>query len=161
MKEPYEGSEYNYGKQYIAYSSCVLALLKILAKKENFKPEILHLTDWPVGFVTHLLNDSCHKDKFYKNMKTVMTIHNTGYQGKYDTFYAFLNLFEKDFIKETLSACNIQISENTIKNALQDFASIIKIFVRNSMIILKKDWTPITLTLTLSQKNDSIHFCMR
>lgn len=37
------------------------------------------------------------------------------------------------------------------------FASIIKIFVRNSMIILKKDWTPITLTLTLSQKNDSIH----
>lgn len=121
MKEPYEGSEYNYGKQYIAYSSCVLALLKILAKKENFKPEILHLTDWPVGFVTHLLNDSCHKDKFYKNMKTVMTIHNTGYQGKYDTFYAFLNLFEKDFIKETLSACNIQISENTIKNALQDY----------------------------------------
>ena len=54
-------------------------------------------------------------------MKTVMTIHNTGYQGKYDTFYAFLNLFEKDFIKETLSACNIQISENTIKNALQDY----------------------------------------
>ncbi|MCM8795145.1 MAG: glycogen synthase GlgA [Candidatus Omnitrophica bacterium] len=52
-----------------------------LLKEINFKPDIIHLHDWqasliPVYLKTHYLND-----QFYKDTRTLLTIHNIGYQG--------------------------------------------------------------------------------
>lgn len=123
MKEPYDGTEYDYGKKYIAYSSAVMCILKKLNKhkKEKFKPDVLHLTDWPVGFVNHFLNTKYKDDRFYKNLKTIMTIHNTGYQGKYETFYAFLNLFDKKTINPILNSYNEKLTKETIMNAISNY----------------------------------------
>jgi len=47
----------------------------------NFKADIIHVHDWQAALIPVYLK-VLYKDKpFYKNMKTVLTIHNIGYQG--------------------------------------------------------------------------------
>ncbi len=50
-------------------------------KKINFKPNIIHCHDWQTALVPVYL-ESIYKDNlFYRNIKTILTIHNLGYQG--------------------------------------------------------------------------------
>lgn len=47
----------------------------------NFKADIIHVHDWQSALIPVYLK-TLYKDKpFYKNIKTVLTIHNIGYQG--------------------------------------------------------------------------------
>ena len=47
----------------------------------NFKADIIHVHDWQAALIPVYLK-TLYKDKpFYKNIKTVLTIHNIGYQG--------------------------------------------------------------------------------
>ena len=47
----------------------------------NFKADIIHVHDWQAALIPVYLK-ALYKDKpFYKNIKTVLTIHNIGYQG--------------------------------------------------------------------------------
>ncbi|MFH1825491.1 MAG: glycogen synthase GlgA [Candidatus Firestonebacteria bacterium] len=50
-------------------------------KKIDWKPDCIHLNDWPCGLVPVYLELLAEKDNFYKNMATVWTIHNLAYQG--------------------------------------------------------------------------------
>ena len=59
------------------YSKRSLELLKEI----NFKPDIIHIHDWQACLIpVYLKKLYCH-DGFYKDMRTVLTIHNIGYQG--------------------------------------------------------------------------------
>lgn len=49
-------------------------------KKVKFSPDIVHANDWHVGIVPHLLKTPANQ-KFFKNTKTVYTIHNLTNQG--------------------------------------------------------------------------------
>jgi starch synthase len=52
-----------------------------LLKKINFKPDIVHCHDWQSALIPVYLKTVYKDDPFYKNTRTLLTIHNIGYQG--------------------------------------------------------------------------------
>jgi len=51
-------------------------------KEFDFKPDIIHCNDWQTALLPVYLKEIYGKqDKFYGKMKTVLTVHNLGYQG--------------------------------------------------------------------------------
>jgi starch synthase len=52
-----------------------------LLKEINFKPDIIHVHDWQACLIPVYLKTLYANDGFYKNIKTVLTVHNIGYQG--------------------------------------------------------------------------------
>ncbi len=52
-----------------------------LLKEINFKADIIHVHDWQAALIPVYLKTIFAEDTFYKNTKTVLTIHNIGYQG--------------------------------------------------------------------------------
>lgn len=52
-----------------------------LLKEINFTPDIIHVHDWQAALIPVYLKALYADDAFYKNIKTVLTIHNIGYQG--------------------------------------------------------------------------------
>lgn len=49
----------------------------------DWKPDVIHVNDWQTGLVPVFLKNHPHfvNDPFYRNIKTVFTIHNLAYQG--------------------------------------------------------------------------------
>ncbi|MDD2689634.1 MAG: glycogen synthase GlgA [Candidatus Omnitrophica bacterium] len=52
-----------------------------LLKEINFKPDIIHVHDWQASLIPVYLKTIFLKDPFYQATKTILTIHNIGYQG--------------------------------------------------------------------------------
>jgi starch synthase len=48
---------------------------------ENFQPDIIHCNDWHTALIPVYLRTTHKLDKFFKNTKTLLTIHNLAYQG--------------------------------------------------------------------------------
>ncbi|MFN3740171.1 MAG: glycogen synthase GlgA [Thermodesulfovibrionales bacterium] len=59
------------------FSRVVVELLKVL----KVRPDIIHLHDWQTALVAFYIRNFYKDDLFFKNTKTVLTIHNLGYQG--------------------------------------------------------------------------------
>ena len=55
-----------------------------LVKREGFKPDIIHCNDWQTGLVPVYLKTIYKDDKFFKDTKTVFTIHNLAYTGSFN-----------------------------------------------------------------------------
>lgn len=64
-------------ERFLYYSKKAIELLKEI----NFRPDIIHVHDWQAALIPVYLKTIFAKDPFYKNTKTVLTIHNIGYQG--------------------------------------------------------------------------------
>jgi len=56
------------------------AVLEFL-RRLDFRPDILHLNDWQASLIPVLLRTELRDDPFFAAMRTVLTIHNLGYQG--------------------------------------------------------------------------------
>jgi starch synthase len=54
--------------------------LKLL-KKNDFAPEIIHCNDWQSALIPVYLQTGLKRDPFFKQTKTIFTIHNLAYQG--------------------------------------------------------------------------------
>lgn len=82
----------------------------------NWWPDIIHFHDWHVGILAVLLRLKAKKDELYKNIRTLLTIHNMSYQGKYNPQNVFnnLNIKEDDF-----PTLKIRTGENQDINYLQ------------------------------------------
>jgi starch synthase len=52
-----------------------------LLKEIDFKPDIIHVHDWQASLIPVYLKTLYAGDLFYKDIKTVLTVHNIGYQG--------------------------------------------------------------------------------
>lgn len=72
--------EFDDAERFIFFSKAVTILPKYL----NFKCDVIHANDWHSGLVPVYVNDFRIGDKFYKNVKTLYTIHNLKYQGIFD-----------------------------------------------------------------------------
>jgi starch synthase len=48
-----------------------------------FRPHIFHLHDWPTGLLPVYLRESFAGDPTFFGMRTILTIHNLGYQGNF------------------------------------------------------------------------------
>ena len=52
-----------------------------LLKRIDFRPDIIHVHDWQASCVPLYLKAKFGPDPFYKNCRTLLTIHNLAYQG--------------------------------------------------------------------------------
>jgi len=59
------------------YSKRTLELLKEI----NLKPDIIHVHDWQACLIPVYLRTLYAQDSFYQDIKTLLTVHNIGYQG--------------------------------------------------------------------------------
>ena len=55
-----------------------------IAKRMNFRPDIVHCNDWQASGVIIYLKTKYKNDSFFANSKTVLTVHNLAYQGLFD-----------------------------------------------------------------------------
>ncbi len=58
------------------------AVLEI-AQRINFKPNLIHIHDWQASLIPALLYTDYAQHEFYATTKTLLTIHNLGYQGMF------------------------------------------------------------------------------
>lgn len=65
-------------EKFVFFSKAVLSILPTI----DFKPDIIHCNDWQTGPVPILL-DTFRNNPFFENMKTVMTVHNLKFQGRW------------------------------------------------------------------------------
>lgn len=79
---------YDDAERFAFYSKAVLDIIPDL----SFKPDILHCHDWHTGLVSVFLKSHYLHNDYYKDMKTVFTIHNLHYQG----------IFSKEILKDVL-----------------------------------------------------------
>ena len=70
---------YDDAERFTFFSRAVLEILPHI----GFKPDIIHCNDWQTALVPVYLNEIYKRDLFYTDIKTVFTIHNIQYQGKY------------------------------------------------------------------------------
>ncbi|MCC3144498.1 glycogen synthase GlgA [Halanaerobium sp. Z-7514] len=66
-------------EQYAFFSQAVLDMLPVI----GFQPDVIHANDWQTGPLPVLFADRYRQQDFYKDMKTVFTIHNIRYQGQF------------------------------------------------------------------------------
>lgn len=66
-------------EKFIFFSKAVLSLLPTL----EFQPDVIHCNDWQTGAIPVFL-DTFHDNSFYDGIKTIMTIHNLKFQGRWD-----------------------------------------------------------------------------
>jgi len=71
---------YDDGERFAYFSKAALEALRMI----DFKPEILHCSEWQTALVPVYLKTLFRGDPAYHGLKTVFTIHNIEYQGKYD-----------------------------------------------------------------------------
>jgi len=50
----------------------------------GFQPDIVHCHDWQTGLIPVYLKERFHDGEFFRNMKSIMTIHNLKFQGRWD-----------------------------------------------------------------------------
>lgn len=50
----------------------------------GFQPDVIHCHDWQTGLIPVYLKERFGAGDFFRNMKSVMTIHNLKFQGKWD-----------------------------------------------------------------------------
>ncbi len=67
-------------QRYVSFSLAVLEYAKLL----NFKADIIHANDWHTAMIPVYLKSNYKYDEFYKNTKSIFTIHNLAYQGSCD-----------------------------------------------------------------------------
>ncbi|MBR5990953.1 MAG: glycogen/starch synthase, partial [Bacilli bacterium] len=90
--DPYFYRDHLYGYDDDGERFAYFALAAKEALKElKFKADIVHVHDWQSAMVPCLLKEGKPADPFYKNMKSVLTIHNPAFKGFLDRF--FLNDF--------------------------------------------------------------------
>lgn len=74
--------EFDDGERFAFFSRAVLEVLPVI----DFIPEILHCNDWHTALVPVLLDTQFRSRVGYSNIKTVFTIHNIEFQGKFDPY---------------------------------------------------------------------------
>ncbi len=75
---PY-GEIYLDAEKFAFFSKAVLTILPVI----DFCPDIIHCHDWQTGLVPVFLDAQYRQDAFYANMRTVFTIHNLKFQGRW------------------------------------------------------------------------------
>ncbi len=67
-------------EKFAYFSKAVLSSLPVL----QFRPDIIHCHDWQTGLIPVLLKDVFSRNEFYRGIKSIMTIHNLKFQGRWD-----------------------------------------------------------------------------
>jgi starch synthase len=74
---------YGYGDDHVRFAFFSRAALA-LTKHLGWKPDLVHGNDWPCGFAITELRARRRYDAFFKDVKSLFSLHNVGYQGLFD-----------------------------------------------------------------------------
>ena len=77
--KPY-GNIYQDIEKFAFFSKAALSALPVI----GFRPDIIHCNDWQTGLIPVFLKDKFHEGEFFRNIKSIMTIHNLKFQGVWD-----------------------------------------------------------------------------
>ena len=77
--KPY-GNIYQDVEKFAFFSKAALSALPVI----GFKPDIIHCHDWQTGLVPVFLKDKFHENEFFRDIKSVISIHNLKFQGVWD-----------------------------------------------------------------------------
>lgn len=91
---------YDEAERFAFFNRVVLDMLPII----DFKPDVIHCHDWHTGMISVLLESQYREKEFYKNIKTLYTIHNLKYQGVFsrEILGDLLGLDESHFVEKKL-----------------------------------------------------------
>ena len=70
---------YDDAERFAFFSRAVLEIIPVI----DFKPDIIHCHDWQSALIPAYYSKMYAQREGYENIKTVFTIHNIQYQGKY------------------------------------------------------------------------------
>ena len=76
--KPYSDNALFEIEKYAFFCKAVLSILPVI----DFRPDLIHCHDWQTGLIPVYLKERFAGGDFYRNIKTVMTIHNLKFQGK-------------------------------------------------------------------------------
>jgi starch synthase len=85
--------------RFAVYCRAVLGVMRVL-----FRPDIVHCHDWQAGLIGPMIRHQFRLDPTFANARTLMTIHNLGYQGlfpreAFDDLGLPRNLFRPDLLE--------------------------------------------------------------
>jgi starch synthase len=69
-------------ERFIFFCRAALETCKAL----DFQPDIIHCSDWQTGLVPAYLKTLYREDAFFRDTRTLLSIHNLGYQGNFWNF---------------------------------------------------------------------------
>ena len=106
--ESYFNGEKPYGdwywdlEKFCFFCRAALSALPVI----GFQPDVVHCHDWQTGLIPVLLKDTFRGGDFFRNMKSVITIHNLKFQGVWDvkTIKRFTELPDYYFAPDKLEA---------------------------------------------------------
>ena len=77
-----------------------------LMKELNLDINIVHCHDWHTALIPLILKELAVDDRYYQNLKTVLTIHNLAYQGQFSFLFpkTFFDFF-KDIFSRNRNSC--------------------------------------------------------
>ena len=78
--KPYSGNVYDDIEKFAFFSKAALSAMPLL----DFRPDVIHCHDWQTGLVPVYLRERFQGNDFFHGIKSVMTIHNLKFQGKWD-----------------------------------------------------------------------------
>ncbi len=74
-----QGDYYDNGPRFICYCRGVLEAARCL----ELEPDIISAHDWQAGLIAAYLRTAYRSDPLFRNTRTLLTIHNLGYQGNF------------------------------------------------------------------------------
>ena len=77
--KPYGDTKWDIEK-FVFFSKAVLSVLPVI----GFKPDIIYCHDWQTGMIPVYLKERFHEGEFFRDIKSIMTIHNLKFQGVWD-----------------------------------------------------------------------------
>ena len=77
---PYSSNVYDDIEKFAFFSKAALAAMPLL----DFRPDVIHCHDWQTGLIPVYLKERFQGNEFFHGIKSVMTIHNLKFQGKWD-----------------------------------------------------------------------------
>ena len=72
-------NHYDDAERFAFFCKAILEMLPII----GFKPDVIHCNDWQTAPICMLLKEKYRQDDFYKEIKSIFTIHNLQYQGNF------------------------------------------------------------------------------
>ena len=83
-KEMFDREElYDNPDKHVQFAYFCRAVIEMLPKID-FQPDIIHCNDWQTGPLSAMLKTQYQKYDFYKDIKTIYTVHNLRYQGQFN-----------------------------------------------------------------------------
>ena len=77
--KPYSDNALFEIEKYAFFSKAALSILPVI----DFRPDVIHCHDWQTGLIPVYLKERFQGSEFYRCIKSVMTIHNLKFQGKW------------------------------------------------------------------------------